>query len=198
MARMSPVFTSMTTAVPPVAWDAGDLRAQRLLGHVLHRLVDGQLQPGARPGGHRVVAGAGQRHAVGRLAGRRRTRPCRPACDWYWYSSPDVPCPFHPTVPTTGSASCPSGCTRCDSGTRLIPVRPSVVTSAATGVGHPVGEVDEAGRLGELATAAGRPGCPSTGARARRRPAAGSVMISGSATTVCLVTDSARTSPLRS
>ena len=55
--------------------------------------------------------------------------------DWYWYSSPEAPFPFQLTVPTTGRASWPSGSTRWDSGTRLIPVRLRAVTLAATASG---------------------------------------------------------------
>ena len=39
-------------------------------------------------------------------ASNRFSVPGFPAnIDWYWYSSPDVPLPFHPVVPTTGRAS---------------------------------------------------------------------------------------------
>ncbi len=55
--------------------------------------------------------------------------------DWYWYSMPELPAPFQPTVPTTGSASRPTGTTRWDSGTRLIPFRPSLVMAAAVASG---------------------------------------------------------------
>ena len=55
--------------------------------------------------------------------------------DWYWYSMPEVPLPFQPTVPTTGWARRPTGTTRWDSGTRLIPLRSSLVTVAATASG---------------------------------------------------------------
>ena len=130
MARMSPVFTSMMTAVPAVACEARISEASACSAtywtdssRVSSRPVPGSAGVDRSPLGRVTPSGDSRTSVVPGLPAKD---------DWYWYSMPEVPAPFHPTVPTTGWASSPTGTTRCDSGTRLIPLSPSLVTVAAT------------------------------------------------------------------
>ena len=130
MARMSPLFTSMTTAVPPVAWDATISAASAC--SATYWTDSSRVSSMPVPGVDGVdCPPLGRATPSGDV--RMLVLPALPASrDWYWYSTPDVPAPFQPTVPTTGSASSPTGTTRWASGTRLIPLRSSLVTAAAT------------------------------------------------------------------
>ncbi len=87
--------------------------------------------------------------------------------DWYWYSRPDVPLPFQ-----SGRAHHRQG----QLTDRLDPLRfgdqvdarePQVGDRRRHRVGHPVGQVDEPGPLGELARS--WPRGPRAPARAQRR-----------------------------
>ena len=130
MARMSPVLTSMITAVPPVAWEA-TISAARACS-ATYWTDSSRVSSSPVPG----VAGVdwlplGRATPLGDVS--TSVAPALPArVDWYWYSTPELPSPSHPTVPTTGWASSPTGTTRWESGTRLIPLMARLVMAAAT------------------------------------------------------------------
>ena len=130
MARMSPVLTSITSAVPPVAWEARISAASACSAtywtdssKVSSIPVPACAGVDWLPLGSATPSGDCMRWVV----------PGRPAnIAWYWYSIPDVPLPSQPTVPTTGWASRPTGTTRWDSGTRLMPLTFIFRIAAAT------------------------------------------------------------------
>ena len=193
-ARTSPVFTSITTAVPLKACEAAisAARACSATYWMDSSMVSSTPVPGlaateAVPPGSVTPSGASSRLFEPAFPARR---------DWYWYSSPDAPLPSQLTDPRRGDASWPAGSTRCVSGTRLMPARLRAVTRLATASGTRWARYTKP----ECSVSSDRSwpvGIPSTGESASAT-VAGWVISSGSATTVCLVTVSASTSPLRS
>lgn len=133
MARMSPDFTSITTAVPPWAWEATTSAARACSATywtdssmVSSRPVPGWAAVVWLPLGRATPPGDWSRSSVPAVPAR--------SC-WNWYSRPELPLPFQATVPTTGWARRPTGTTRWDSGMRLMPGNRSLVMAAATGSG---------------------------------------------------------------
>src|SRR5664280_2719786 len=134
MARTSPVFTSMTTAVPLNAWEAEISAASACSATYCTdwSMVSSTLVPGVEL----TAASAPPGSVTPSGAVRRLFDPALPArSDWYWYSSPDAPLPSQLTDPTTGEASRPLGSTRWVSAIRLMPGRLRAVTLAASGSG---------------------------------------------------------------
>ena len=154
MARMSPVFTSMITAVPDVGFEA-TISAARACS-VTYCTDSSRVSSSPVPGWAGVDASV-----LGSVtpSGDSRTSvlPALPArSDWYWYSIPDVPAPFHPTVPTTGSASSPTGHDPLRLGHQVDAVQVHLGHLGGHRVGHPVGEVHEPAVLGQLGAEGGR------------------------------------------
>ena len=132
MARMSPVFTSSTTAMPLKAWEAAISAARACSATYCtdSSMVSSRPVPGS--GEHRAgpVTGQGARR-LGTPAGSR-SRPGRPAVDWYWYSRPEVPVAVPSDRPHHRMGQLPVGLHPLGLGDQVDPGQVRAVTLAAT------------------------------------------------------------------
>ena len=77
--------------------------------------------------------------------------PALPASsDWYWYSSPEAPFPFQFDRAHHGEGQLPVGLDPLGLGDQVDAGQVEGGDLGGHAVGHPVGQVDEPGVLGEL------------------------------------------------